>query len=116
MFVSPFARLFRDHGYQDVIDGSMQQLPDDVDPDRTIWIYRYYDPTSKTFDRPGGRRLTIEEAALGLRDFIEGIREQIYQARNSSDGTGEHSKVHLVAHSMGGLVARCLLQKGVRRW
>ena len=111
MFVSPFARLFRDHGYQDVIDGSMQQLPDDVDPDRTIWIYRYYDPTSKTFDRPGGRRLTIEEAALGLRDFIEGIREQIYQARNSSNGTGEHSKVHLVAHSMGGLVARCLLQK-----
>lgn len=76
MFVSPFARLFRDHKYQDVIDGAVQQLPPDLDaPERTIWIYRYYDPTSETFDRPGGVRLTIEQAATGLRDLSRRSRK-----------------------------------------
>jgi hypothetical protein len=47
MFVSPFARLFRDHDYKDVIDGAVQRLPPDLkNPERTIWIYRYYDSTS----------------------------------------------------------------------
>ncbi len=82
MFVSPFVRLFRDHGYQDVIDGAIQQLPPDIDPNRTIWIYRYYDPTSHTFDRPGGQRLSIEGAAAGLRDFIL-LRQQITQANTN---------------------------------
>jgi hypothetical protein len=116
MFVSPFARLFRDHGYQDVIDGAVQQLPPDLaNPERTIWIYRYYDPTSKTFDRPGGVRLTIEQAAEGLRDFIETVRESIQVAKATSSGVPPETvappKVYLVAHSMGGLVCRCLLQK-----
>ena len=101
MFVSPFARLFRDHGYSDVIDGATQHVPpNSSSPEKTIWIYRYYDPTSKTFDRPGGRRLSIEEAARGLRDFIK----QICTDTNAK-------KVYLIAHSMGGLVCRSLIQK-----
>jgi len=117
MFVSPFARLLRDHGYQDVIDGAVQQLPPDIDPNRTIWIYRYYDPTSHTFDRPGGRRLSIEGAAAGLRDFILLIRQQITQASTKRSATAQNpsssspGRVHIIAHSMGGLVARCLIQK-----
>ncbi|QNI30844.1 lipase [Alloacidobacterium dinghuense] len=116
MFVSPFARLFRDHGYQDVIDGTVQQLPPNPKaPERTIWIYRYYDPTSQTFDRPGGTRLTIEQAADGLRDFINTVRSSIQLAQAKALGTDLASvpltKVYLVAHSMGGLVCRCLLQK-----
>jgi hypothetical protein len=33
-----------------------------------------------TFDRPGGRRLSVEQAATGLRDFIETIQAQISEA------------------------------------
>jgi PGAP1-like protein len=116
MFVSPFARLFRDHQYQDVIDGAVQQLPPNLEfPERTIWIYRYYDPTSKTFDRPGGTRLSIEQAANGLREFIDIVRTSIQQASATARRTDPNNiqppKVYLVAHSMGGLVCRCLLQK-----
>ena len=119
MFVSPFARLFRDHGYQDVIDGAVQQLPPDPEfPERTIWIYRYYDPTSKTFDRPGGQRLSIEQAAAGLEEFIETVIASVLNAqRANAKRVGKNpdemqpTKVLLVAHSMGGLVCRCLLQK-----
>jgi len=82
MFVNPFARLFRDHGYSDVIDGAVQQLPPTItNPERTIWIYRYYDPTSKTYDRPGGQRLTIEQAATGLGDFVDSVRSSIAEAK-----------------------------------
>lgn len=101
VFESPFVRLLTDHQYVDVFDGARHWIdPESKTPERTIWIYRYYDPTSKTYDRPGGRRLSIEEAAEGLRAFIG----QILQSSGAR-------KVNLVAHSMGGLVSRSLLQK-----
>jgi hypothetical protein len=102
MFVSPFARLFKDFGYLDVIDGALQRVPDPDDPNnaKTVWIYRYYDPTSQTFDRPGGRRLSIEEAADGLRQFVDTVKDQT-----------KAGKVYLIAHSMGGVVCRSLIQK-----
>src|SRR5947199_4334624 len=86
-FESPFVRLMTYHKYEGVFEGSTEQISDNVDdPDRTIWIYRYYDPTSKTFAKPGGRRLTIEESASGLRDWINDIREQIEAARVRNGG------------------------------
>lgn len=100
VFESPFVRLLTDHQYVDVYDGAMQTALGCPTPAQTIWIYRYYDPTSKTYDRPGGRRLSIEEAADGLRDFIEDVRRQTSAPR-----------VILIAHSMGGLVCRSLIQK-----
>ena len=99
-FESPFVRLITDHQYLDVFDGSLQKVGECKTPKQTIWIYRFYDPTSKTFDRPGGRRLSIEEAADGLREFIDDVL-----AETKAD------KIYLLAHSMGGLVCRSLIQK-----
>jgi pimeloyl-ACP methyl ester carboxylesterase len=102
-FQSPFVRLARNFGYTEVFDGPNQRISDDCpDPNRTIWIYRYYDPTSRSFDQPGGARLTIEQAAAGLADFIEFIFHQ--------KGVTA-TKVYLIAHSMGGLVCRSLIQQ-----
>lgn len=101
VFESPFVRLLTDYNYIDVYRGYVQKVDTRcTSPQQTIWIYRYYDPTSKTFDRPGGQRLKIEQAAEGLRDLVREVREQT-----------QANKVVLVAHSMGGLVSRCLLQK-----
>jgi hypothetical protein len=102
-FQSPFVRLARNYGYTEVFDGPNQRVTEDCrDSNRTIWIYRYYDPTSRTFDRPGGARLTIEQAASGLAEFIDFVLSQ--------KGVTA-TKVYLVAHSMGGLVCRSLIQQ-----
>ncbi|MES2696619.1 MAG: alpha/beta hydrolase [Verrucomicrobiota bacterium] len=99
-FESPLVRLISDYGYRDVYQGEKQSLPHDVsDPLKTIWIFRYYDATSDTFQHKP-RRWTIEESAGELRTLIAEIKKQ----------TGA-PRVHLVAHSMGGLVCRSLIQK-----
>ena len=101
-FESPLVRLMSEHGYVDAYHGANQALlakDSTLDAWRTVWIYRYYDATADTFNwKPN--RLSIEDAALQLRDLIKEIKTQ----------TGA-PQVHLVAHSMGGLVCRSLLQK-----
>lgn len=103
-FESPLVRLMKDYRYRDAYYGNAQQVPppdDDQLWPQSIWIYRYYDPTSNTFTWRGVR-LTIEKAAADLRDFIKNV-----VLKSMPAGT----KVWLVAHSMGGLVARCMIQK-----
>lgn len=102
-FESPLVRLMTEHGYRDVYEGDIQSANRQLQGDlrKTIWIYRYYDDTSQTFDgnrRP--KRLSIEDAARGLKALIEQV---IYQC--------DCDKVNLIAHSMGGLICRCLIQK-----
>ncbi|MDD2898787.1 MAG: hypothetical protein PHI31_08740 [Desulfuromonadaceae bacterium] len=101
-FESPLIRLMADYGYKDVFEGDLQTITraQGGNHQRTIWIYRYYDTTSKTFEGYKGIRLSIEKAAEGLRQFIDQAMAQ----------TG-CSKVNLLAHSMGGLICRSLLQK-----
>jgi len=100
IFESPLVRLMKDEGYTDsFLDGS--ELPDGSPvPERAVWIYRYYESASKELGT--GQRSEIEEYAHGLLDLITAL-EQRYATPDF--------KVHLVAHSMGGLICRCLLQK-----
>lgn len=99
-FAGPLLRLITERNYTRVYEGNVQQVVSGLaDPTRssTIWIYRYYDATTKTFGA-SPRRLSIEEAAEGLRVLIKEV-------------TTQSGKVVLVAHSMGGLICRSLIQK-----
>ncbi len=101
IFESPLIRLMKDYGYQDVyLEG---RIRDDRIPQQSVIIYRYYEQAQSG----EGRRPDIIEAASGLSDLIERVRNQVC----GNDPEVERDfKVYLVAHSMGGLICRCLLQ------
>lgn len=111
-FESPLVRLMGDHGYEDVfVDGddlvAAKRAQQPV-PYRCIVIYRYYDEASKDF---GDEKVTppITHFAKGLSDLILRLRERVCE--NPENGvTPRTFRVHLVAHSMGGLVCRAFLQ------
>ena len=120
-FEGPLLRLMTDEGYQLLVHGDQHQsLLDAGDgsvPAESLWVYRFYDQAATTFMPPphenvverlfrrGHQHVTadgfdIESAAAGLYDLIMLVREK----------TGA-PKVCVVAHSMGGLVVRCMMQK-----
>jgi pimeloyl-ACP methyl ester carboxylesterase len=125
-FEGPLVRLIGDEGYRVYVNGSQQAVLDDPHADLTghpsIWIHRFYDQAATTFAaqphenlaerlwRRGRQEVTcdgfdIESAARGLYALIVKIVER------TSDPAGTPNKVNLVAHSMGGLIARCMIQK-----
>ncbi|MCU1574944.1 MAG: LigA protein [Micrococcaceae bacterium] len=103
-FEGNLLRLIREHSYELVVGGSQQQVlldaaPGSLQPD-CVWIYRFYDESSGTFGREP-KPYDIEQAAAGLAAFIALVREK----------TAGNPRVNLVAHSMGGLICRSVLQK-----
>jgi pimeloyl-ACP methyl ester carboxylesterase len=102
-FESPLLRLMLDHGYDLEVHGGQlawltTQEDGAVDP-ATIWIHRFYDLSASTFgEKP--EDYSLERAAQSLLELIELVRRK----------TGA-PRVFLVAHSMGGLICRCLIQK-----
>ncbi|WP_366656897.1 hypothetical protein [Fodinicurvata sp. EGI_FJ10296] len=110
IFESPLVRLMKDHGYSDVFariddDGEVEVLSNraastdgQTFPERTLWIYRYYDRTSRIIG--SGTRDRVETIAEGLATLVAFVL--------ASTGA---PRVHLIAHSMGGLVCRSLIQR-----
>lgn len=100
-FESPLLRLLLDEGYELLVKGDQAAYLDHQEsvPANTIWIHRFYDRSATTW---GGRpqEYQLENAAADLLGLIDRLR----------DKTGAPA-VLLVAHSMGGLICRCLLQK-----
>ncbi|MFI6693962.1 esterase/lipase family protein [Streptomyces sp. NPDC050433] len=100
-FESPLLRLHLDEDYRILVEGDQEAYLDSHDdiPPNSIWVHRFYDVSASTWGgNPEGFRL--EDAAAGLLRLIEKL-----QAKTGAP------RVILVAHSMGGLVCRCLLQK-----
>ncbi|MCW5604744.1 MAG: hypothetical protein KIT18_09400 [Burkholderiales bacterium] len=110
IFESPLIRLMKDEGYADTYAGGDFIAEDRPVPARSIWIFRYYEPASK--DLGAGKRQEIPEIAIELRRFILRVRRQVCMtAAGRPDAAALQAfRVCLVAHSMGGLVARCYLQ------
>lgn len=110
-FESPLVRLMSDHGYADVfLDGEdlvAAERPDCTIPYRSVIIYRYYDEASKDFGN--SQTPPIEHFAKGLDALILRLRDKI--CADPANGVAPADfRVHLVAHSMGGLVCRAFLQ------
>lgn len=112
IFESPLIRLRKDHDYIDAYtDGDVVPEGAEVQP-RSVWIFRYYDRVSKEMPEEEGTRPEIEEYAKDLQKFIERIRDHVCGKGDTPESVQdrERFKVYLVAHSMGGLIARCYLQ------
>jgi len=102
-FESPLIRLMKEYGYADAyLDGRLQT---DQLPTRSIFIHRYYDVADEQLGQ--GRRPSILEAAHDLRQLIAMVRHAI--CGEDAEALGRF-RVNLVAHSMGGLICRTLLQ------
>ncbi|MFP3466043.1 esterase/lipase family protein [Leifsonia sp. SIMBA_070] len=127
-FEGPLLRLMGEHDYKLLVRGSQAELLADavdasLDP-KTIWVSRFYDVAATTFvpdptehENPVER--FIDRVKHGIHDHltadgfdIERAATELYNLITTViDKTEGHPKVNLVAHSMGGLVARCMMQK-----
>ena len=111
-FESPLVRLMGDHKYEDVfVDGDdlvAAERTDQAVPYRSIVIYRYYDEASNDFGDGKGTP-PIEHFAQGLGKLILRLRDKVC-ANPANNMAPADFRVHLVAHSMGGLVCRAFLQ------
>ncbi|SAL33958.1 hypothetical protein AWB64_03266 [Caballeronia sordidicola] len=123
VFESPLVRLASEYQYQHVYQDGYDIMDPDWSPPRddagntipgipasSIIIYRYYDDGSALLG--DGKSRKVEVYAQGLNDLLLRVKELVLQHR-PADGsppmTDKDFKYYLVAHSMGGLVARAFL-------
>ena len=66
-----------------------------IDPCRSIWVFRYYDLNDRKFK-------TYGEMLVRLIDFIRAL---------ATHQNGTAPKVNIIAHSMGGLIVREAIQR-----
>lgn len=130
IFESPLIRLMKDHDYIDTYQNG-DYVRADPENDKLvsaqgIWIFRYYERVSKSLG--DDERMTIPEFAEDLREFILNVRDQVCgipavgmkpEIKQQIIQDRKDFRVYLIAHSMGGLIARSYLQnlcvRGVRK-
>ncbi len=100
LFEGQLLRFMKEFGYADAAHDGLTLGT--ADPTRSLWISRFYDTDVVT-----GRVRPITEHAADLRRFLDGTIFPLLTQAGVSPGS---QKVILIAHSMGGLVCRCLLQ------
>ena len=120
VFESPVVRLMSDFGYSDVYQEGRDILDREWHSDalgqptgnkldsKSIIIYRYYDSSSDLLGR-GGNAPEIEEFARELGELIVKVRDLVC-ANAANKVKRANFRCYLVAHSMGGLICRALLQ------
>lgn len=114
IFESPVVRLASEFGYCDVYEDGYDILDPEWSEDsenkltsRSIIVYRYYDEASRLLGL--GETPAMEVFSSKLAELILRVRDLI--CANPNNGvTKDGFRCYLVAHSMGGLVCRGLLQ------
>ncbi len=114
IFESPVVRLASDFEYRDVYEDGYDILDPEWSADqenrltsRSIIVYRYYDEASRLLGL--GKTPSIEVFSAKLGELILRVRDLV--CANPDNGvTPDAFRCYLVAHSMGGLVCRGLLQ------
>ncbi|EMD99991.1 hypothetical protein P5704_020855 [Pseudomonas sp. FeN3W] len=123
VFESPVVRLMSEFQYQHVYQDGYDIMDPCWEPARdeegkpipgiapaSIVILRYYDDGSDFFGDGKARHIT--EYARRLNELILKVRQRVaeYQEKGKAVMPEENFRCYLVAHSMGGLVARAFLQ------
>ncbi|MCW3058418.1 MAG: hypothetical protein JWQ02_239, partial [Capsulimonas sp.] len=112
LFESQLMRFIKEYDYVDATHGGLKLATTntrfrrgDINPTRSIWISRFYDA-----DFINGQARTIDKHADDLWLLIN---QEIPNAFAEMGIGREGYKVNLIAHSMGGLVCRTLLQRTI---
>ncbi len=123
VFESPLLRLSSDFGYGDVYENGFDIMDPDWAPPvnalgvagvgmpaQSVVIYRYYDEGSTLLG--DGKARSIETYAQGLSTLILRVKALVTAHEKDADPGFDPTRFrcYLVAHSMGGLVARAFLQ------
>ncbi|MGV3724912.1 MAG: esterase/lipase family protein [Actinomycetota bacterium] len=104
IFEGQFIRFMKEHGYADACNRGLEQTRDN--PSKSIWICRFYDR-----DYIQEKLRSIEEHAEDLRKLIcEDIPARLKACGMDLGENDADFRVILMAHSMGGLVCRTLIQ------
>jgi pimeloyl-ACP methyl ester carboxylesterase len=100
IFEGLLIRLMKDHDYIDSTNAGLGR--ENINPSRSIWVSRFYDPDF------------FSDSIRGIVDHAEDLYNLIctdIPKRLKENGVDLNGyKVILVAHSMGGLVCRALIQ------